>query len=714
MARNQPKKPAPIAAATSPSETPAGRQTRGSRAVDAAWLASELEAFRVEFAQQQQELNLRAHELELQNEALRGARREAEAARDRYAELYDAAPIGYFTLDPDGHVERVNAAGVRLLGVPKDAILGRRFAAFVAPDCLTQYNAFLARVVFPDGDETCELELTRTHATRLFVRLDGRMSGSGQEFHIAATDVTERRQSEAALAAARDAAEQANRAKSSFLANMSHEMRTPLHIIVGLGHLLRRDLADTVQQRRIDDLCANSDHLLELINDVLDLSRIEAGRLTLDRRPFRLTDVVDRLLGVVATPARSKGLELAIEIDPAIGRAALLGDPLRLAQVLINLGSNAVKFTERGSVRVAIACVAESIDGLQLRFTVQDSGIGIEPALQGRLFEVFSQADSSTTRTHGGSGLGLAISQRLVGMMGGRIVVDSQPGAGSRFSFQLGLPRGDDSFAEPAAGATGSDLGGRRVLFAEDHPLSQEILLEMLEELGCDVDVASDGEEAVECAHARDYDAILMDMQMPRMDGLAATQAIRRLPRHARTPIIALTANAFAEDRQRCFDAGMNDHLGKPVTPDTLGAALGRWLPALPAGASPQPTQANRGDAAAIGIPGLHPPSAMNGSAERRAEYLALVGRFTVLHGEDMQRLAEHLTHGRREDARKLAHDLKGIAGLIGARRIAELANEMSVALKAGGSNEVMAPLIVDCAAELARLTAAAANPPAL
>jgi two-component system sensor histidine kinase/response regulator len=492
---------------------------------------------------------------------------------------------------------------------------------------------------------------------------------------------------------------------------MSHEMRTPLHIIVGLGHLLRRALADTAEQQRIDQLCANSDHLLELINDVLDLSRIEAGRLTLDRRPFRLRDVLRRLLDVIDTPARSKGLELLVEADDGLQEATLLGDALRLAQILINLGSNAVKFTERGSIRVALECLAESTDGLTFRFTVQDSGIGIAPAEQARLFEVFSQADNSPTRAHGGSGLGLAISQRLVGMMGGRIGVDSQPGAGSRFSFDLVLPRGDGIVIEASPPEPAAQLGGRRVLFAEDHPLSQEILFEMLEDLGCDVDVASDGQEAVDCAAERDFDLILMDMQMPKMDGLAATRAIRQLPRHRETPIIALTANAFAEDRQRCFEAGMNDHIGKPVTPATLGALLGRWLPSATFAAAAG-DGASATDNAAEEIPGLSPPASMRGSAQRLADYRLLLGRFAKAHGADMGRVQECLARDARDEAHRIVHDLKGISGLIGARRLGDLSHEIVAALRADAERDVVDALVAACADELARLAAAIAQLP--
>ncbi|MGE5468603.1 MAG: response regulator [Ignavibacteria bacterium] len=685
-----------------------GRRVLPTDAGDMARLVGELETQRLELDAQQAELAQQHATLDIQNEELRQAQHEAMAARDHYAKIFESAPIGYFTLDLDGRVSAINAAGAALLGRQRGEIVDRKLVSFVAPDAAQACRGFLARMALPDGTEACTVPLVRPDGGQPVVRFEGRIDSAGTEFLVAALDVTEHSRAAAALDAAREAAERASRAKSAFLANMSHEMRTPLHIIVGLGHLLRRDLDDTAQQQRLEQLCANSDHLLDLINDVLDLSRIEAGRLALDRRPFRLADVVSRVLGVIATPARSKGLELSVEVDDAMREAALLGDPLRLAQVLINLGNNAVKFTEWGSVRLVVECLGETAEGLQLRFAVHDTGIGIAPADQRHLFEVFSQADNSPTRAHGGSGLGLAISQRLVGMMGGHIDVDSRAGSGSLFSFQLVLPRGDAVADEPAGPPAAAHLGGRRVMFAEDHPLSQEILFEMLEDLGCEVDVASDGVEAVECAKQRDYDLILMDMQMPKMDGLAATRAIRALPRHRDTPIIALTANAFAEDRQRCFDAGMNDHLGKPVTPDTLGNALGRWLPAL--AQREIDAKAGAAEAEALGISGIQPPSSLRGSPQRLAEFRALLARFAHLHGHDMAVIGQNLADGRRDEAHRVAHDLKGIAGLIGARSIARLAGEIVVGLRAGSEPAALQSTIDACARELEQLVAAVAG----
>jgi len=520
----------------------------------------------------------------------------------------------------------------------------------------------------------------------------------------------------AELARAVENAEQTSRAKSTFLANMSHEMRTPLHVIIGLGYLLRRELTDAVQKQRLDQLCASTDHLLAIINDVLDLSKIEAQRLVLDHSDFTLGAVADKVVRMVEGQAQEKGLALTTDIAPCLRDTALHGDALRLAQVLINLCSNGVKFTDQGEVRLGVASLAENAATVALRFSVADTGIGIAPTDQARLYQAFEQVDSSTTRERGGTGLGLVISQRLVTLMGGCIEVDSRPGVGSTFSFELLLPRATASLpaaaADPAE-ASAADFSGRRVLFAEDHPLSQEILLEMLEDLGCAVDLASDGAEAVACAQARSYDLILMDMQMPKMDGLTATQAIRGLPGHGRTPIIALTANAFADDRRRCLAAGMNGHVGKPVTPETLAAALGQWLPNLALPGAAALLCDNPLSRALDAIPGLEVGQTWRRSPRRLAEYREQLQRFVELHQPDMALLGAHLDAGKREAAQAVAHNLKGIAGLIGARRVAALAADLERELRAGADAAKLADLTQACADELARLADAMNTLPA-
>jgi signal transduction histidine kinase/CheY-like chemotaxis protein len=388
------------------------------------------------------------------------------------------------------------------------------------------------------------------------------------------------------LVLAKEAAESANKAKSAFLANMSHELRTPMHGIMGMISLVRGRLSDAKAQQQLDKAMGAADRLLLIINDILDISKIEAEYLTLEQVEFKLDKVLDNMVSLIGYKAEQKGLQLLIEPSPEIVGRAYLGDSLRLGQILLNLAGNAVKFTDNGSVIVRIREVGQLADQAMLRFEVQDSGIGISVDEKKRLFTAFEQADSSMTRKYGGTGLGLAISKRLVLMMGGEIGVDSEPGQGSTFWFtvRLGLvseatiPALLSTPEESAETQLRRRFAGARVLLAEDEPISQEVSRTILEDVGLVVDLAEDGEMAIALAQIADFDIILMDMQMPKMNGLDATRAIRADSLNMDTPILAMTANAFLEDRQACLDAGMNDHLGKPVVPEILFEILLKWL----------------------------------------------------------------------------------------------------------------------------------------
>jgi PAS domain S-box-containing protein len=511
-----------------------------------------------------------------------------------------------------------------------------------------------------------------------------------------------------------EAAESANRAKSAFVANMSHEIRTPLHAIIGLAYLLRRDIADSSLHERLDQLCASSDHLLAIINDVLDMSKIEADRLMLEHQPFTIDAVVDRAMRTIETKAQEKGLALTAEVSPALADVELVGDALRLSQVLINLCGNAVKFTPHGEVRLRIALLTESDAALTLSFVVEDTGIGIATDDQSRLFRPFEQADDSATREYDGTGLGLAISQRLVAMMGGEIRVDSRVGEGSKFSFELAFPRTvDEAVQAPEPVSARGNFIGKRVLLAEDNPLSQEIMLEMLDDLGCEADVAVDGLQAVDCVRQRSYDLILMDMQMPKLDGIAATQAIRTLPDSSATPIIALTANAFADDRQRCLDAGMNGHIGKPVSPKVLAATLGRWLPEITGEIDELQTCESDLSRALARVSGLNVGNAWRRSPERLRAYCGQLERFLGAHLDDTVKLRECLTEGDRSGAHAIVHRLKGIAGVIGAWRVESLAGRMLLGLRDDMDITALNRLASDCTDELAALAAAVKQLPA-
>jgi PAS domain S-box-containing protein len=617
----------------------------------------------------------------LQRMRVEAALRETEA---QYRQLVESSTDLAWRIDTSGRITFINNASERVLGWTPEQLRGRLFTTISDPASIDRDRTALAHLL--SGDELWGYETVARNATggKVHLKLSarpqrdeaGRITGAQGILHDISLEVSTRD----ALRVARETAEQADAAKSAFLANMSHEIRTPMTGILGTADLILDTELTPEQRRSVELIVASGETLLTIINDILDLSKIEAGQLELENIVVDLHAVLRDTVSLMNTTARNRGIELSLEIRGDVPRS-VRGDPTRLKQVLNNLVSNAIKFTTQGGVIVSAAVLSRDGEVATVRFAVRDTGIGIDPDAVARIFEPFRQADVSTTRTYGGTGLGLSISRRLVEMMGGTLDVDSIPGEGSEFHFTLGfmVARPTGEFAAVKASPTAKQKT-LRVLIAEDNPVNQEVAGTMLRRRGHQVDVVNNGREAVDAVASQRYDVVLMDLQMPILDGIGATAEIRAAEKGKRVPIIALTANAAGGEREKVIAAGMDDYVAKPFRAiDLIEAVVGvvshdspRHSGVMKAIADTEPD---------VDIEGLRSELRDAGAEDALGAVLSVFG------GDAPTRLSVIIDSIAAHDMERIsraAHAYKSSAGTIRALELAKLLQRLEATAKEG------------------------------
>nr|WP_320012241.1 ATP-binding protein [uncultured Desulfobulbus sp.] len=637
-----------------------------------------------------------------------------EDSEKKLRTITNAARNGVIMIDNAGKISFWNPAAASIFGYSAKEILGKEVHAILAAPQYREpaYQAFPLWQKTGRGDaidQTLELEAVKKEG-ELFpielslssVQMEGKWVAIGivkditaqkqielelENYRLHLEDLVTIRTKE--LEEAKQVAETANHAKSTFLANMSHEIRTPLNAIIGFAHLIGNQVHTPEQQSKVGKIIDSGKHLLEIINDILDLSKIEAKSMQLEERTFLVSTTLDQTSSMMRERVVEKGLDLLIEHDPRFAKLPVKGDELRLRQILVNYLGNAVKFTERGSITIRTQLAELNDENALLRFEVEDTGIGIAEGQQDKLFNAFEQAEASTVRKYGGTGLGLAISKRLAEMMGGETGIISTLGQGSTFWFTARLPLGEATELQSETNMPSSLVGlrqGARVLLVEDNEINQEVATEILERFGLSVEIADNGERACHKVTNNEYDLILMDMQMPVLDGVAATRRIRTMPGKGDIPIVAMTANAFEDDRKHCEDAGMNGFVAKPVEPDQLRLTLARWLADT---SCPYPKPASEETAvtpvevekSASSTEHIDQETGIKFTGSQ-STFQHMLGKFIEQQADLPERIGRAIQSEDFETAQRNAHSLKGVAAMLGMKELRELALSLEQLLR--------------------------------
>ncbi len=619
--------------------------------------------------------------------------RESEARKRLLATIVEQSDQAIFTEDLDGVITSWNAGAEELFGYTQEEAIGKEYAMLVPSE---DKETLRAGERIRSGQKlSCETHMVTRNGTIIDIEISAAPMFDDNGVHSGeitiARDITERKRTEEQLLQAKKAAEAASRAKSDFVANMSHEIRTPMNGILGFTELVLDSELNLEQRDNLNAVKSSAESLLGVINDILDFSKIEAGRLDIESIPFSLRDGLAQTLKSLELRARQKGLKLTWEVAAAIPDS-IIGDPVRLRQVIVNLVGNAIKFTEQGEVRVLVEMESRGQTDARLLFWVRDTGIGIPKEKQHLIFEAFSQADTSTTREYGGTGLGLTIASRLVGLMGGSIGVESEMDKGSAFRFTINVGLNQDQMhpahesASPPVQAfqrqSARPRAAMSILVAEDNPVNQKLAVRLLEKLGHQVNLVENGQSAVEAVKTRIFDAVLMDLQMPVMGGLAASAAIREWEqdRGIHVPIIAMTAHAMQGDRERCLDGGMDGYVSKPIDINALVAALQSIVPsandeAPPAAPAPVPQEKNQGVNLEILLERLD---------NDRALLCDLIGVFMAECPKCIADMEAAVQAKSSEQIHRSAHRFKGSVGSLAAEHAAALALALESAGRSG------------------------------